>query len=152
MQKIIKAVHERKGGFLNLNGLGKNYKQILHITEIEDHNNGSATDSSCNITIKTSAAADLDLDRLITSPQIKLSFPSLSGLTEHIPHQLLQYTCHMETRVRVVAAAKVSSENEILESRRKCMSRTVLQSKPFVAFEFNPMKMMVTSPTLVYQR
>lgn len=66
----------------------------------------------------------------------------------------------------MVAASKVSgeltSENKILESRieetesaeaekRNCMSKIVLQSKPFVRFEFNSMKMMVDSPTMVHQ-
>ncbi|KAI3472890.1 hypothetical protein Pfo_030839 [Paulownia fortunei] len=108
------------------------------------------------------AAPHLDFNRFIISPQIKLSLLSLSGLTEYNPH-LLEYTCQIETRVRVVAAAKVSDqfashsedcEPSVLQSMdsadmRNLMIRTLMQSKPIVAFEFNSMKMTVESPTVV---
>ncbi|EYU28453.1 hypothetical protein ABFS82_11G078600 [Erythranthe guttata] len=157
--KVISPQSKAEGLF-NINGLGfsklpKNYKD----TQIREIKEQGAT-NSWNLNIKTKAP-NLELNRFNINPRIKLSLTSLSGLTEYNPH-LLEYTCQIETRVRVIGTSKISEQfapsNEECEfskhqnssaDMKNLMIETLENSKPLIAVEFNSMKMTVDSPTMV---
>ncbi|XP_047961582.1 protein NEOXANTHIN-DEFICIENT 1 [Salvia hispanica] len=146
----------RFGGFMNKIGISDSMEKCLDI-KVEEMNNHTAMDL-CSIKL-TAAASQKDTGRWM-GPEIKMSLPSFSGRTEHIPH-LLKYSCHIGCRVRAVSPAKVcgpfasnmdgESTDGYSGNEKRDLSISVMLSKPILALEFNCLQMKVEVPTIIPQ-
>lgn len=104
-----------------------------------------------------------------STPSIRMALPSFSGCTEHRP-QLLNYSCDVECRIRIVQPSKVLapdyqySSNATSTCKQNTASRdttendaqklvvSVLISKPILSLVFEHMKVHVKAPTLVRKK
>nr|XP_043609217.1 protein NEOXANTHIN-DEFICIENT 1 isoform X2 [Erigeron canadensis] len=156
--KSIKAISarpkEKSNGFSTINDVGTH--DNMNIAEI----NGHVATSLYDIRLASPVSEMHSLKWMAMGPAIKMSLPSFSGHTEHIP-QLLKYYCQIDCRVKPTSPAKVlglmdrkhTSEiqnaelEESLEKRE--MSIAVMLSKPILALQFNCLKMEVEPPIVV---
>lgn len=114
--------------------------------------------------------------RAWSTPSIRMALPSFSGCTEHQP-QLLNYSCDVECRIRIVQPSKVlapdyeycgrvyqNGSNDTCTCKQNTASRhttendaqklvvDVLISKPILSLVFEHMKIHVKAPTLVRKK
>nr|ABR16607.1 unknown [Picea sitchensis] len=110
------------------------------------------------------------------TPSIRMSLPSFSGCTEHQP-QLLNYSCDVECRIRIVQPSKVlasdyqycshvyqsssdatsnykqiTASRDTTENDAQSLVVSVLISKPILSLVFEHMKVHVKAPTLVKKK
>ncbi|KAI3816694.1 hypothetical protein L1987_16398 [Smallanthus sonchifolius] len=148
--KTIPRRPKRKGDtFLASRDVGIDSNINIHVADI----NGRAITSLYDITLASPVLKMNPLKWMAMGPKIKMSLPSFSGQTEHKP-QLLKYSCQIECRVKPTWAARVlGSESQNVElnehSEKGEVSRSVMLSKPILAFEFNCLEMEVEPPVVV---
>ncbi|KAI7749190.1 hypothetical protein M8C21_028245 [Ambrosia artemisiifolia] len=145
--KTIKAISkrpERKGNDRNVN---------IHVAEID----GPVTTDLYDIQLESAILKTNPLRWMALGPTIKMSLPSFSGHTEHMP-QLLKYSCQIECRVKPTSPARVIGSTDRIESqnvelnessKKREMGILVMLSKPILALEFNCLKMEVQPPVVV---
>ncbi|XP_076884064.1 protein NEOXANTHIN-DEFICIENT 1-like [Bidens hawaiensis] len=127
--------------------------QMIHVAETD----GPVTTDLYDIRLQSPILKMNPLKWMALGPTIKMSLPSFSGHTEHIP-QLLKYSCQIECRVKPTSPARVlgsldRNNTENVESneciKKREMSILVTLSKPILALEFNCLKMEVQPPVVV---
>lgn len=110
------------------------------------------------------------------TPSIRMALPSFSGCTEDRP-QLLNYSCDVECRIRIVQPSKVlapyyqycsnayqsspdatsnckqnTALRDTTENDAQSLVSSVLISKPILSLAFEHMKLHVKAPTLVKEK
>uniref|UniRef100_A0A803L1G6 Uncharacterized protein n=1 Tax=Chenopodium quinoa TaxID=63459 RepID=A0A803L1G6_CHEQI len=161
----------RANRFLNMIGLGhaKPSSRIYLDTEVTEISGSAATAEKFSINLVSSVPEENSKAWL--GPFINLSLPSFSGRTEHNPN-LLKYSCQMDCRVRVVQPLQISRPSPTTDHRTehqaavdqnsdsalqavedtseiRCLSLSVMLSKPILALEFNCLNMNVEDPLVI---
>ncbi|KAJ0865659.1 putative acetoacetate decarboxylase, protein NEOXANTHIN-DEFICIENT 1 [Helianthus annuus] len=160
LSKGIKAISRgpkrKANAFLATSDVGIDSNINIRVADI----NGRVSTSLYDITLASPVLKTNPLKWMSMGPEIKMSLPSFSGHTEHKP-QLLKYSCQIECRVKPTLPARVlgeldrkhTSESQNVEldeySDKGELSRSVMLSKPILAFEFNCLKMEVEPPVVV---